>query len=118
MPGQQRLRAHRECVPEVPRKHPAQGRKQQPILGLEPRSADLAAKDRQLVAEHEDLELLRSVTAAEKHDELQQATDDDVQTGHKQRRPPTGGDADATALSAALAPHLIEYLHPTGAADP
>jgi hypothetical protein len=30
------------------------------------------------VAEYEDLELLRSVTAAEEHDELEQATDDDV----------------------------------------
>jgi len=58
----------------------------EPVLGINrgplgarsDRSADLAAKDRQLVAEHEDLELLRSVAAAEEHDELEQATDDDV----------------------------------------
>jgi hypothetical protein len=31
------------------------------------------------VAKHEDLELLGSVAAAEEHDELQQAADDDVQ---------------------------------------
>jgi nucleoid-associated protein YgaU len=46
---------------------------------LEARAADLAAKDRQLVAEHEDLKLLGSVTTAEEHHELQQTADDDVQ---------------------------------------
>ena len=38
----------------------------------------LAAKNRQLVAEHEDLEFLGSITAAEQHDQLEQAADDDV----------------------------------------
>jgi len=47
-------------------------------VGLEPRPADLAAKDRQLVPEHEDLELLRSVAAAEEHDQLEQAAQGDV----------------------------------------
>ena len=65
------------------------------------------------MAEYEDLDLLSSVAAAEEHDELEQATDDDVQSGHKQRRPPADRDADATAASSTLAPHLIEYLHPT-----
>ena len=83
-------------------------------MRLEARPADLAAEDRQLVAEHEDLQLLGSIAAAEEHDELEQATDDDVEGGHKQRRPPADGDADATVASAALVPHLIEYLHPTG----
>ena len=78
--------------------------------GLKP--PDLAAENRQLVAEHEDLELLNSLAAAEEHDELEQATDD-VQGGHKQSLQQTG-DADATAPSAALALHLIEYLRPTG----
>ena len=64
--------------------------------------------------EHEDLKLLRSVAAAEEHDELEQATDDDVQGGHKQRRPPTDGDADATAALAALVSHSIGFLHPRG----
>jgi hypothetical protein len=31
------------------------------------------------VAEHKNLELLGSIAATEEHDELQQATDDDVQ---------------------------------------
>jgi len=47
-------------------------------VGLEPRPVDLAAKNRQLVAEHENLQLLGSVAAADKHNQLQQAADDDV----------------------------------------
>jgi hypothetical protein len=46
---------------------------------LKARPADLAAKDRQLVAEHENLELLGSITAAQEHDQLEQTADDDVQ---------------------------------------
>jgi hypothetical protein len=46
---------------------------------LEARAAGLATKDRQLVAKHQNLELLGSVAATEEHDELQQAADNDVQ---------------------------------------
>jgi hypothetical protein len=45
---------------------------------FEPRPPGLSAKDRQLVAEHEDLELLRSIPAAEKHEQLEQAADNEV----------------------------------------
>ena len=48
-------------------------------MRLEPRLADLPAQDRQLVAEHENLELLRTIAAREQHDQLQQPTDDDVE---------------------------------------
>jgi hypothetical protein len=48
------------CVREVLRQHPAQRRKQQPVVRLELRPADLPAKSRQLMPEHENLELLRS----------------------------------------------------------
>jgi hypothetical protein len=46
--------------------------------GLESRLPGLPAKDRQLVAEHEDLQLLGSVAASDEHDQLQQAADNDV----------------------------------------
>jgi hypothetical protein len=54
-------------------------RQQHAIVLLEPWSFDLPAKDRQLVAEHEDLELLRSVSSPEEHDQLKHTTDDEVQ---------------------------------------
>src|SRR5438067_1897823 len=97
MPGEQRLRLNEECVPAAARQHPAEGGEQQPVVRLKPRPVDLAAKDRDLVAEDKDLELLRSVAAAEEHDQFEQAADNDVEGGHKQRRPPTDGAPDATA---------------------
>ena len=47
-------------------------------MQLEPRLADLPAKDRQLVAEHENLKLLRPLTTPNEHDQLKQATEHDV----------------------------------------
>jgi hypothetical protein len=79
MPEQQRLAPHREGVPGTARQHPAERSTQQPVLGLEPWSADLAAKDRKLVAERENLQLLGSVAAADEHDQLEQAQDNDLE---------------------------------------
>jgi len=55
----------------VARKHPAQRRQEHSVVRLEARPPDLAAENRQLVAEHEDLQLLGSIAAAEEHDELE-----------------------------------------------
>ena len=79
MPGQERLRPYRERSPGKARKHPAERRQQDPVLRFEARPPGLAATNRQLVPEHENLELLGSIATAEEHDELEQATDDDVQ---------------------------------------
>jgi hypothetical protein len=67
MPGQERLRPHRERSPGVAGKHPAERRQQDPVVRLEARPAGLAAKDRELVAEHKNLELFGSIPAAEEH---------------------------------------------------
>jgi hypothetical protein len=45
---------------------------------LEPRLSDLPARNRQLVSENENLQLLRTLTTPEEHHELQQAAHDDV----------------------------------------
>jgi hypothetical protein len=79
MPGEQRLRPHREGVPGTSRQHPAERRQQQPVVQLEPGPVGLAAKDRELVAKHENLQLLRAVAPTDQDDQLQQAADDDVQ---------------------------------------
>jgi hypothetical protein len=78
MPVQERLGPHQESAPRAARQHPAQRRQKQSVVRLESRLPGLPAKDRQLVAEHEDLQLLGSVAAADKHDQLQQPTDHDV----------------------------------------
>ena len=79
MPTQQRLRTHQESAPAAPRHHPAQRCKQQPVVRLKPRLADLTAKNRQLVPDNENLELLHRVTATKEHDQLQQPAHDDLQ---------------------------------------
>jgi hypothetical protein len=68
VPPQERLRPHQEDVPAAPRQHSTQRRKHQPVVRLEPRPADLPAKNRQLVPEHEDLQRLRPITATEEHE--------------------------------------------------
>jgi hypothetical protein len=84
---------------------------------LEPRPPDLTAKDRQHVAEHENLQLLRSITSPDEHDQLQQATDDNVEADTRKGDLQQTGKLDATRRPrAALAPHPIRYLHPTGVA--
>lgn len=94
-------------------KHPAERRQQDPAMCLEAQPPDPAAKDRQLVAKHENLELLGSIATTEEHDELEQATDDDVQGPHKQRQPPADGARRRYSRPIGPALHLIEYLHPT-----
>jgi hypothetical protein len=79
MPAQQRLRPHQERVPAMTRQHPAQRYKQQPIVRLETRLTGLPAKNRQLVPKHENLQLLRPITPAEEHNQLQQPGKDEVQ---------------------------------------
>jgi hypothetical protein len=86
---------------------------ERPSANGKPRPVDLAAKDREFVAEYKDLQLLRAIAAAEEHDQLEQAADNEVKRGHTQRRPPTDGTPDATAASAVPVRHLIGFLHPT-----
>jgi hypothetical protein len=58
MPAQQRLRLNHEGLPAASRQDPAQRREQQPVVRHESRLTDLPAEDRQLVPEHENLELV------------------------------------------------------------
>ncbi len=58
MPAQQRVRPHEEDVPAAPWQQPTHRGKQQPIVRLEARPTGLSAKNRELVTEHENLQLL------------------------------------------------------------
>ena len=79
MPPQQRLWLDQEHIPAAAGETSTQRRKQHPVVKLEPRLSDLPAKNRQLVPEHENLQLSRRLTTPEEHHELLQAADDDVQ---------------------------------------
>src|SRR6185437_6488266 len=88
VPRQQGLRPHREGVPGTARQHPAKRCQQQTVVWLKPRPLDLAAKDRELVAEHENLQILLAVSATDQDDQLEQTADNEVEGRQKQRRPP------------------------------
>jgi hypothetical protein len=80
MPEQERLRSHGERVPGAARKDPAECRQQDSVVRLEPGPLDLATKDRQLVAKHENLQFLGAVAAADEHDQLEHTADGDVES--------------------------------------
>jgi hypothetical protein len=79
VPAQQRLRPHQEDIPAAARQRAAQRGKQQSIVLLKARPPDVAAKDRQLVPEHENLQLLRPIASSTEHHQLQQPAYDDIQ---------------------------------------
>jgi hypothetical protein len=59
MPAQERVGADKEDRPTGPRKQPAEAREQSPICARELRAGYLTLEDRQLVAENDELDLLR-----------------------------------------------------------
>jgi hypothetical protein len=99
VPAQQRPWPYQEGVPAASRQRSAQRSKEEPIVWLEPRLANLPTEDRQFVAENENLQLLHTLTTAEKHDQLEQPAEDDVDGGHKQTRPPADGNAEASGAT-------------------
>src|SRR6266542_3627160 len=91
VPAQQRLRRDKECLPRATRHHSAQRRQYQPVALRQLRAPRLPPQDRQLVAQNEQLELLRAVAAREQQDEREQPTGDDVDERHEHRQPPRTG---------------------------
>jgi hypothetical protein len=91
VPAQQRLRFHREGSPRATRHRPAERGQQQPIARRELRPPHLSPQDRQLVPQHEDLELLRALAAPEQHHQLEQTADEEVHHRHGQAQPPEDG---------------------------
>jgi hypothetical protein len=63
VPAHQRLRLDEQARPAGPRQHAANGSQQGPIGRLEPWSRNLAAQHGELVAQHQDLQILGRVAA-------------------------------------------------------
>jgi hypothetical protein len=84
MPAQERLRPDHERPPRPTRQHPAERSQQQPVIRRELRPPHLPPQDRQLVPQHQDLELLRALATREQHDQLEQTAGEDVHQRHDQ----------------------------------
>ncbi len=117
MPAQQRLRRNEERVPGATRQHPAEHRQHQPIGVRELRPPRLPPQDRQLLAQHEDLELHRVVTTREQQHQREQPANDDVDERHEHRPPPKTGPPTLPrshrSTSSTAARLTIEFVHPT-----
>jgi hypothetical protein len=113
MPTQQRLRAHREHVPGASRQDPAQPREQQPVARREHRPRNLPPQNRELVPQHDDLQVLRDVLPRKQHKQRQQPANDEIhKRQHDLRR--------MGAVRRYLAPSLraAPALAPTGVYAP
>jgi hypothetical protein len=120
MPAQQCPRADREDRPPVSRQNATKRRQQQPVRLAQPRSPRLAAQDRQLVAQHQDLQLLSPPRPTKEHHQLEQTPNDQVRKRQEHARPPEGGNR-RTLPNRQLStprPRVTEFSNPTRAPSP
>ena len=78
VPGDQRVGRDHERRPPRPREDPTEQRQPRAVLRLEPRARLLTTKDVELVAQHEDLDLVRLPPAEAEHRELDDAAEREV----------------------------------------
>jgi hypothetical protein len=71
VPAQQRLGLDDETGPAGSGQHPADRGKQSPVGGLQLRTSDLAAQHGELMPQHEDLQVLGSVTVSTQDEQLE-----------------------------------------------
>jgi len=82
MPGKNRLGAHEKRSPAHLGQNSARRSQKRPILWREIRARHLASEHLELMAEHDDLDLLCVLGAKPQDDELNQAAKGPVQEGH------------------------------------
>ena len=83
MPTQERRWRHEKQRPADARQASARSRQEQSVGRPKRRLPNVTAQDRQLVAEHDDLEVLRLSRSELKEDKLQDAEKDDVNNGQE-----------------------------------
>jgi hypothetical protein len=91
--------AAREGAPGAARRDPAERRQHEPIVRPETRPTGLPAENRRLVPEHQDVELLRTITPGKQQQQRKQPADDEVHQRDKQTAASKGPETTvATAL--------------------
>jgi hypothetical protein len=95
MPAQQRVRANEERRP-APSAEQSAGRSQENAVALiQPRMRDLAAKNREFVPEHHNLELLELARAQTQHRHRKHTPKQQVQQRRDQKQPPSADSEEA-----------------------
>jgi hypothetical protein len=97
MPTQQRVGLHQEAGPAGSREDAADLGEQRPIGRLQLGTWDLSAQDGELVAQHEDLQVLGGLATSQQHEQLDRAAE--RQVGElRQRRVVSERSAEASQL--------------------
>ena len=78
MPAQQRLRLDKEAGPARSGQRAADRSQQGPVGGLEPGPWDLAAQDAELVAQHQEFQVLGGIAAGQECEQLDRAAQREV----------------------------------------
>ncbi len=82
MPAQDRLWSDEEHRPAVTTQHPRERAQERAVGGFEARTRDLALQDRELMAQHEDLDIFRTIPATAEDEQVDHESDKTVETGH------------------------------------
>ena len=82
MPTQDRVGLHQEDRPAVTAEHTSERGEDRTVVGFEARTRDLALQDRELMAQHEDLDILGTIPATAQHQQVDHEPDETVETGH------------------------------------
>ena len=114
MPAKQRGWSNDKRAPACSRQETARGREEDSIGRAQLGPTELATQHRELVAEHDDLELLELNRAEAQRRELQQALDHEVAERPEQRAAPPGGPGGDRPYGRVPAhQRRTELMHPT-----
>jgi hypothetical protein len=78
VPGDEGRRCDGERFPAGPGQEAAEGGEQRPVSRFEPRTSDLPAEDRHLVAQSEHVDLVGLFRACGENDQLEETTDCEI----------------------------------------
>ncbi len=82
MPAQNRVRSHEEHRPAITTEHTSERGEERTVLQLETRTRDLASQHSELMTQHEDLDILRTIPTSAQHQQVDHESDKTVETGH------------------------------------
>jgi hypothetical protein len=82
MPTQQRVRLHQEERPPFTTEHTRECGEERSVVGFEPRMWVLAVQHRELMAQHEHLDILGTIAPRAQHQQVEYQADKKVETRH------------------------------------
>jgi hypothetical protein len=119
MPAPQRLRCDKEPRPTLAWENAADGGEESAVGGFQAGLGGLPLEDGELVAQHQDLQVLGGVTASEQREELDGAAEREVDESGQHMNGLRGGcgelaDDTGTSIRPRSSHAMSQFPHPTG----